>query len=66
MNRRLLAHQHRVVKMTRAEEYRINAATCLRLAEMMDGQNKLRFEQIARQWLDLAKAEEEEFVQAAE
>jgi hypothetical protein len=52
--------------MTHAEEYRINAATCLRLAKTMDEDNKRRFEQIAQEWLTLAKEEEEQFLQAAE
>jgi hypothetical protein len=39
--------------MTPAEEYRINAATCLRLAKTMDENNKKRLEQIAQDWLKL-------------
>jgi hypothetical protein len=52
--------------MTTAEEYRLNAATCLRLAKTMDDDNKRRLEDIAQQWLDLAKEEERQFLQAAE
>jgi hypothetical protein len=69
MNRRLSGDfydSRGVRKMTHAEEYRINAATCLRLAKTMDEDNKRRFEQIAQEWLTLAKEEEEQFLQAAE
>jgi hypothetical protein len=52
--------------MTPAEEYRFNAATCSRLAKTMDDDNKRRLENIAQQWLDLAKEEERQFLQAAE
>jgi hypothetical protein len=48
------------------EEYRINAAACLRLAKTMDEDNKRRLVDLAQQWLDLAKEEEREFLQAAE
>jgi hypothetical protein len=48
------------------DEYRINAATCLRLARTMDDDNKRRLVDLAQQWLDLAKEEEREFLQAAE
>jgi hypothetical protein len=48
------------------EEYRINAATCLRLAKTMNDDNKRRLEQIARDWLALAQEEERQFLQAAE
>jgi hypothetical protein len=51
---------------TRAEEYRTNAAVCLRLAGTMDEANKQRLVDIAQQWLDLAQEEEQEFLQAAE
>jgi hypothetical protein len=59
-------HSRGVRKMTPTEEYRFNAATCLRLAKTMDDDNKRRLEDIAQQWLDLAKEEERQFLQAAE
>jgi hypothetical protein len=49
-----------------AEEYRVNAATCLRLAKTMDDDSKRRLVDLAGQWLELAKKEEQEFLQAAE
>jgi hypothetical protein len=51
--------------MTIAEDYRINAATCLRIAKTMDEKNKLRLEDIAQQWFKLAKEEERQLFQAA-
>jgi hypothetical protein len=48
--------------VTHAEEYRMNAAACQRLAKTMDKDNKLRLQEIAQQWLDLALEEEREFV----
>jgi hypothetical protein len=38
-----------------AEDYRIIAASCLRLAKSMGHDNQRRFEQIAEQWLELAE-----------
>jgi hypothetical protein len=52
--------------MTSAEDYRINAAACLRLAKTMNENNKRRLEQIARQWLDLAQEADQKFLEAAE
>jgi hypothetical protein len=49
-----------------AEDYRLNAATCLRLAKTMDDDNKRRLEDIAQQWLALAQEEERQFLEAAE
>jgi hypothetical protein len=41
------------------EDYRLNAAACLRMAETTPrGVNKNWFEQIAEQWLRMAKASE--------
>ena len=48
--------------VTHAEEYRMNAAACQRLAKTMDKDNKRRLWEIAQQWLDLALEEEREFV----
>ena len=47
---------------THAEEYRMNAAACRRLANTMDQDNKRRLQEIAQQWLDLALEEERELV----
>jgi hypothetical protein len=43
-----------------AERYRINAASCLRLAKSTDHDNRRRFEQIAELWLELAEQEGEQ------
>jgi hypothetical protein len=43
-----------------AEDYRINAASCLRLAKSMGHINRRRFEQIAELWLQLAEQEGEQ------
>jgi hypothetical protein len=51
---------------TPIENYRINAANCLRLARTMDADNKQRLEQIARQWLEMAAEDEQEHADAAE
>jgi hypothetical protein len=54
---------------TSAQEYRINAATCLRLSKTMDEDNKRRLEEIARQWLELADQEDRDgrvYLEAAE
>ena len=54
---------------TSAQEYRINAATCLRLSKTMDDDNKRRLEEIARRWLELAEQEEQgdqKYLEAAE
>jgi hypothetical protein len=45
------------------EDYRLNAAACLRMAETTPrGVNKSWFEQIAEQWLRMAKASESQDV----
>jgi hypothetical protein len=54
---------------TDAQEYRNQAATCLRLSKTMDDENKCRLEEIARRWLELAEQEErgdEGYFEAAE
>jgi hypothetical protein len=53
---------------TAAQEYRNNAATCLRLSKTMDDDNRQRLEDIARRWLEWAEAEldEQEYLEAAE
>jgi len=54
---------------TSAQEYRINAATCLRLSKTMDEDNKRRLEEIAQRWLELAEQEEQDervYLEAAE
>jgi hypothetical protein len=43
-----------------AEDYRIIAASCLRLAKSMAHGNRRRFEQIAEQWLELAEQQGEQ------
>lgn len=44
---------------TAAQEYRNNAAACLRLSKTMNDDNKRRLEEIAQRWLELAKQEEQ-------
>jgi hypothetical protein len=52
--------------VTATQEYRNKAAACLQLSKTMNDDNRRRLEDIARRWLELAKEDELEYLEAAE